>query len=246
MVAIGCIGYLGYYYTTLNKNEQVYDDIQEEVYVEPVVTEEIVEVEETEESEPVDVPIDFDALHEINPDIYGWIEIEGTQIAYPILQSTESDEYYLNYTVEGVEGLPGSIYTELNNGTEFDEFNTIIYGHNMADDSMFGGLNLYRDLDYMVEHETIMIYLEDAILEYQVYAAVTFDNRHLMLSYNFDNLTECARFLEDTFSVKDWNAALRDDVEVTEESQVITLSTCIGGQPENRLLVEAVLVNEQR
>lgn len=246
VIAVGCIGYLGYYYTTLHNNEQVYEEIQEEVYVEPVVTEETEEVEEVEESEPVDVPIDFDALHEINPDIYGWIEIEGTQIAYPILQSTESDGYYLNYTVEGVEGLPGSIYTELSNGTDFDVFNTIIYGHNMADDSMFGGLNLYRDLDYMIEHETIMIYLEDAILEYQVYAAVTFDNRHLMLSYNFSSETGCLQFLEDTFSVKDWNAALRDDVEVTAESQIITLSTCIGGQPENRLLVEAVLVNEQR
>lgn len=246
LVAVGCVAYLIQYYQTLHQNEQVYEEIQEEVYVEPVETEEEEETEEVEETIPVEVPIDFESLKEINPDIYAWIEIEGTQIAYPIVQSSVSDEYYLNRTVEGAIGYPGSIYTELRSGTEFDIFNTVIYGHNMANDSMFGSLNEYRDLDYMIEHETIMIYLEDAILEYQVYAAVTFDDRHLMYEYAFTEASECLRFLEDTFSVKDWNAAINEDVEVTENDKIITLSTCIGGQSDSRLLVEAVLVNEQR
>ncbi len=243
LIAAASIGYLAYYYMGISKNEVVYEEIKEEVYVEPSQIE--ITLEETEE-EVFENPIDFDALHEINPDIYAWIEIEGTQISYPILQSATDDSYYLNTTAEGVSGLPGSIYTESASGQDFEVFNTVIYGHNMNDDSMFGGLNLYRDLDYMIEHETLMIYTEDAILEFQIYAAATFDNTHLLYKYDFDDPEDCQEFLDDTVDAKDLNKAIRDDVEVTIDDTILTMSTCIANQSSNRLLVEAVLVNEQR
>lgn len=247
-IAIGSIGYLAYYYVTIMNKEAIYDEIVEEVYVEPEVTEVVTEetTEETEEVVELDIPIDFDELHEINEDIYAWIEIEGTQIAYPIVQSSVSNEYYLNLTVDGVSGLPGSIYSEYWNGQDFDVFNTILYGHNMNNDSMFGGLNLYRDLDYMIEHETLMIYTEDAILEYQVYAAAYFDSSHLAYTYSFDSDEGRQQFLDDTVDAKDLSKVIRDDVEVTTEDKIITMSTCVANQSDKRLLVEAVLVNEQR
>lgn len=245
LIAAASIGYLAYYNITLRSNEVVYEDLKEEVYVEPVETEIEIEVEETEEV-VLEIPIDFEALKEINPDIYAWIEIEGTQIAYPIVQSADDDSYYLNTTIEGVSGLPGSIYTEQASGKDFTVFNTVIYGHNMNDDSMFGGLNLYRDIEYMEEYDTLMVYMEDAILEYQIYAAVTFDNTHLLYKYDFEDVEDCQAFLDDTFTTKSLNNAIQEDVVVTAEDKVITMSTCIANQSENRLLVEAVLVNEQR
>lgn len=245
LIAVASLAYLANYYITLRNNQQIYEEIVEEVYVE--TEEEIEETEEeTEEIVELDIPIDFDALHEINPDIYAWIEIEGTQISYPIVQSKVNDEYYLNLTVDGISGLPGSIYSEYWNGQDFDVFNTILYGHNMNDDSMFGGLNLYRDMDYMIEHETIMVYLEDAILEYQIYAAATFNDSHLAYTYNFDTEEGRQAFLDDTVNAKDLSKAIRDDVEVTTDDKILTMSTCIANQSDNRLLVEAVLVNEQR
>ena len=63
----------------------------------------------------------------MNPDVYAWIWIPGTNVDYPILQSeTEPDEYYLNHTIEKKEGLPGTIYTEKYNSKEFTDPVTII------------------------------------------------------------------------------------------------------------------------
>lgn len=244
LTVIGCVGYIVYYYATLYQNAGVYEELQE-VVVEPTV--EAVVTEEVQEEEPeVVIPIDFDTLHEINPDVYAWIEIADTNVAYPILQSATDDSYYLNHTMEGASGLPGTIYTEAIGGTDFDVFNTVIYGHNMNDDSMFGSLNLYRDLDYMLEHEWITIYTEDAIRTYQIYVATTFSDAYLVYAYNFERELDCAAFLEDIASYKAWNNVVREDVEVTTEDRIITLSTCIGDMPNNRLLVGAVLIEEQK
>ena len=92
--------------------------------------------EETEEKMDDEVSIDFEALQQQNADIYAWIRIPETQIDYPILQHPSDDAYYLNHTVEGTEGLPGSIYTEKVNSKDFTDFNTVIYGHNMKNGTM--------------------------------------------------------------------------------------------------------------
>lgn len=245
LVAVLCIGYIVNYYVTLKNNAVVYEELQE-VQEAPKEAEEIeIEVEETEEVIAVEIPVDFEALYEMNPDVYAWIEIEDTNVSYPILQSATDDSYYLEHTIDGTYGLPGTIYTEAIGGTDFDVFNTVIYGHNMNDDSMFGGLNLYRDLDYMMEHEIITIYKEDRILTYQVFVATTFSDAYLVYAYNFDSTLDCEAFLEDLVSYKAWDSVVRDDVEVTAEDRVITLSTCIGNMPNNRLLIGAVLIEEQ-
>ena len=86
-----------------------------------------------------------------NSDTVGWIEIPGTKVDYPILQSSTDDSYYLNHNIDGSEGYPGSIYTESYNGKTFEDFNTVIYGHNMKDDTMFGDLHSYEDSAFMKE-----------------------------------------------------------------------------------------------
>ena len=95
-----------------------------------------------------DCPIDFDALWETNKDVYAWITIPGTVIDYPILQHETDDSYYLNYTIDGVEGYPGCIYTERVNSKEFTDNNTVIYGHNMRNGTMFTDLHKFRDADF--------------------------------------------------------------------------------------------------
>lgn len=247
VIVLLSVGYIIYYYVTLHNKAEVYEELQTEVRVE---TEEVTEQEteepiEVEEEEEIIIPIDFDALYEVNSDVYAWIEIEDTNVSYPILQSATDDSYYLSHTIDGIAGLPGTIYTEAIGGTDFEVFNTVIYGHNMNDDSMFGGLNLYRDLDYMMEHEYIVIYTEDAIRTYQIFVVTTFSDAYLVYAYDFERTLDCAAFLEDIISYKSWDNVVRDDIEVTEEDRIITLSTCIGNMPDNRLLVGAVLIEEQ-
>ena len=107
---------------------------------------ESIKIEEPEvqpEPEPVleTVPqkIDFQGLWAINPDAYAFIEIPGTQVNYPVMQSsTQEEDYYLNVTFEGVAALPGSIYSRMVNAKDFTDPITVIYGHDMLDGSYSG------------------------------------------------------------------------------------------------------------
>ena len=100
----------------------------------------------TQAEDPAQNQVDFEELQKINPDVYAWIQIPGTNINYPILQSvTEADDYYLNTTIDGKTGYPGSIYTEKYNSTSFTDPVTVIYGHNMKEGTMFADLHKYTD-----------------------------------------------------------------------------------------------------
>ncbi len=101
--------------------------------------------------EPADVPIDFDYLHGINPDIYGWIELTCTGQEYPVLSNAVDPDRYLHLDVNGVYANAGSLYSQSTfNKTEFVDPCTVIYGHNMTSGRMFGKLQStapLRDLD---------------------------------------------------------------------------------------------------
>lgn len=148
---------------------QEYEELREAVTAEPEPETEPVEEpeEEQEEGAPkVEIPIDFEALKEQNGDVYAWIRIPGTNVDYPILQHEEDNGYYLNHTIDGVEALEGSIYTENYNTKYFDDPNTVIYGHNMKNGSMFRTLHNYEDKTFFDENRVIYIYQPDRILEY--------------------------------------------------------------------------------
>ena len=242
--------YIVYYFAVKNHNENVYEQIQSAVTTPVEEPEQDVEeetpVEEPVEEEPVvEIPIDFEALWAINPDVYAWIEIPGTEIAYPILQHPSDDAYYLDHTIEGVEGYPGSLYTELCDAKDFSDFNTVIYGHNMKDRSMFGSLKDYRDADFLAEHREIIIYTPTEKRVYQIFAAVVYDDRYSPGTYNADKVEDRQAFLDSLSETRDLNSQVLDDVEVTTDSQIISLCTCIGGQPNNRYMIEAVYVGEE-
>ena len=93
----------------------------------------------------VETPVDFDELKKQNSDIYAWINIPGTSVDYPVLRCEDDNSYYLNHTVDKKKSIYGSIYTENYNGADFADFNTVVYGHNMKNGTMFGTLKKYRD-----------------------------------------------------------------------------------------------------
>ena len=69
-------------------------------------------LDEDNEKKKADIPIDFEELWAVNSDVFAYIEIPGTRVSYPVLQSADGSVDYLNTTLEKTEGLPGSIYTE--------------------------------------------------------------------------------------------------------------------------------------
>jgi len=195
-------------------------------------------------NKPIEIPIDFESLQAEYPDIYAWIRIPDTKVDYPIVQSANNQEYYLNHTIEGDEGLPGSIYTQNLNKKNFSDKNTVIYGHNMKNGTMFGGLHQYMDASYMRAHPIIFIYTSKHIYQYQVFAAVTYDNRHILQSYDFNDDVQYQEYLDSLYDVRNLKTYIDTDVNVTTKNRIITLSTC-NGNSEQRFLVEAVLVSEE-
>ena len=232
-----CIGFLAYYYIRLQENKKIYEDLQSQTETQTLAAETEEKIAETEQSQTKpDIPVDFEKLWEINPEIYAWIEIPGTSVAYPIVQSASDNSYYLNHTIEGMAGYPGSIYTEGINSKDFQDFNTMIYGHDMEDGSMFGGLHQFEDSEYLKNHETLIIYTPEHKLTYRIFMTLTYDDRHIMGSFDFSENQEREAYLDSIGNT---------DEEVTADSKIVTLSTCIATQPSNRFLVEAVLINEE-
>ncbi len=188
-------------------------------------------------------PVDFAGMWEVNEDVYAWITVPGTVIDYPILQHATDNTYYLNYNIDGSYGYPGCIYTENMNSKDFTDNNTVIYGHNMKNGTMFAGLHKFEDASFFEKNNTILIYTPEKQLTYTIFAAYVYDDRHLLYSFNFADEAVYANYLNEILNMRSMNANIRGDVGVTAEDKIITLVTCMGNQPDKRLLVQAVLQN---
>ena len=132
VAAVACAAVGGYKYYQEKHAGDDYEEVRETVKkeVEPVA----------EEKAPVEIPIDFAVLQEQNPEVYAWIQIQDTNIDYPILQREGDNGYYLNHTIDGEQKTEGSIFTEDYNSKDFEDPNTVIYGHDMKNGSMFQNL----------------------------------------------------------------------------------------------------------
>lgn len=102
------------------------------------------------EPEPLSYPtepplaVDFESLKAINPDVKGWLYIEALDISYPVVQGPDNDAY-LHTTYEGTSNFAGSIFLDYQNQGDFSDGNTIVYGHNMKNLSMFGKLKQMKE-----------------------------------------------------------------------------------------------------
>lgn len=250
IIALICLGLglacgaIGIYKYIEEKNAgKEYEKLQQEV-----VKEEPKPVEEPE-PEPVskvEIPIDFAALQQQNPDVYAWIQVPGTEVDYPILQSSNDNTYYLNHTIDGEEKKEGAIFTENYNTKTFEDPNTVIYGHDMKNGSMFQSIHKYMDRSFFDNNRDIVIYMPDQILHYKIFAAYLTDNKHLLMNYNFWSKDEYQQYLNSIFSMRDMNAFIDTSMEVTNEDKIITLSTCYAGISTQRYLVQAVLVSIEK
>ncbi|MGN0492643.1 MAG: class B sortase [Acutalibacteraceae bacterium] len=193
----------------------------------------------------VEPPVNFVELKKKNPDIYAWINIPGTVVDYPILRRDGDNGYYLNHTAEGKTSIYGSIYTEDYNDKDFADFNTVIYGHNMKNGTMFGSLKKYRDKAFFEQNCYINIYMPGRIMKYQIFAAYVWDDRHILLSLDFSKEDIRSAYLDMIFSTRKMNANINQELTVTEEDRIITLSTCTSNK-EERFLVQGVLIYDSR
>lgn len=177
---------------------------------ENLIIETIVINEETQEK-----TIDWNYLKSVNEDIIGWIEIEGTKINYPILQDN-SKLYYLKHTYNKKYSSSGSIFTT--NANAFDDEETIIYGHNMKNGSMFSSLGKYLDKDYLYSHQNIKIYTPNGDYMATIFSAY---------SIGFDTESNNIKNLGFNERIEYYRKVSKNYVEnVDKPEKIIKLSTC--------------------
>lgn len=235
-IVLGCIGL--YKHMSEKYAGKVYEDIKVEHDVQPLMNLPQLEAEKIEN------PIDFASLTAQYPDVYAWITIPGTRIDYPIVQHPSDNGYYLNHTVDGRKRIEGAIYTENYNSKDFSDPNTLIYGHNMKNGSMFKGLHKYKDRKFMEEHDEVFIYQDGRVLRYKIFASYVYDSRHLMLSFDFQDKNVFDYYLNSVLTKKHMSSNINTTVGVTADDKIITLSTCNNNDAQ-RYLVQAVLLSIQ-
>lgn len=202
--------------------------------------EETPEEEETA-STPYVSPIDFAALQGVNPDIYAWLEIPGTEISYPLLQHPEDDAFYLDHDSDGNYSAAGALFTErAYNGRELEDPVTVIYGHHMRSGAMFGNLErFYTDDAFMAEHGEVVLYTPEAERRYAVFAAVPFTGAHLLYYHDFEDPEVFAEFFASVFRVRDLRAHFKEENAPEAGDRVVILSTCLAADNTQRFLLMA-------
>lgn len=201
------------------------------------------EVPEETIPDPVDIPVDFDFLRGENEDIIGWIQVDGTKIDYPVLYDTTYNMYYLNHNFKGTTTAYGSIFVLGENAGDFTDFNTVVYGHNMLDGSMFAQLHQFRKKDFFDNHGQIIIYTPDRKLTYQVFAAYRRDNLNIIVNHDFSTEELRQEYLDSVYA-QNAVANFNPELTVTPSDRIVTLSTCIGN-PAYRYVVQGVLISDE-
>lgn len=168
-------------------------------------------------------PIDFAELEKVNEDTVGWIRISALDISYPVVQGEDND-YYLHRTFEKEENIAGCIFLNADNRDDFTDQNTIIYGHNMKNDSMFGKLSDFREEDVFNKSRYFWIFTEDLIYQYRIFSASVVNQTGLTYQTFFLN-NEFDEFINAAFENSEVDTS---GVEVTRDDRAVTLSTCTG------------------
>lgn len=190
-----------------------------------------------------DREVDFKGLQsDVNEDIYAWIYIPNTKVDYPILQHPTSDEYYLDHDMNKKQVTAGSIFTQHYNDKDFNDNHTVIYGHNMKNGSMFKTLHYYMEGDFFEKNPYVYLYLDGETRVYQIFGAYEYGDAHLLLNYNMEDEAVFGEYLEEVMGLSDSVGHFDRELTLTAEDKIITLSTCIGGKPDKRFLVQAKLI----
>lgn len=171
-------------------------------------------------SKTVPIRVDFDILHQENPDIVGWIYSPDTPINYPIVQG-EDNQYYLHRMADGSYNAGGCIFMDFRNSSDLTDRNTLIYGHNMTNQSMFGTLCNYKDQSYYDKHPVLWILIPGTAYRVELIAGYVtpadsdsysvFDSQEA-LDTHLQDILELSTFVPES---------IPEDIQ-----QIVTLSTC--------------------
>lgn len=170
-------------------------------------------------------------LYKKNPDIIGWLTVDGTRMDYPVMQTQNDPEFYLRRNFDKEYSISGVPFMDAQSDIFKPTSNWMLYGHNMKDGTMFHDLLDFADKDFYQDHKTIKF---DTIYkggqgEYAIIAAfysqIYPENKNVFKYYNYAGLTGENKFKEYVTEVKKLSE-YDTGVDAQYGDQLITLSTC--------------------
>ena len=176
-------------------------------------------------------------LQAVNPDVIGWLEIPGTTISYPLMQG-EDNHHYLEYNWKNEPSISGSVFMESTNNPDFSDYHTIIYGHRMLDDSMFGVLRRYSENQFWKDHQNVYIVTENDLRQYKVFAAHEPDIESIVYRLNIEEKGMEQDFIDFCLEKSTVDTGIIPD----PGDKILTLSTYPEFGDWTRWVVHAVLV----
>ena len=209
------------------EGETLYETVAEDVVTIPEELEDFAS-ESVASSEPEEAVIhigkppavNFEKLWKTNADVVAWIYAPGTPINYPVVQGTDN-EYYLKRMLNRQSNGAGTIFMDCRNEANIADFNTILYGHNMKNGSMFGYLTRYRNQGWYDTHPVMWLVTAEETYKIDVLAGRTVTaNDATYTIYNSEETFQA--WLKDFMSKSDF----KSETTAEDVTQIIALSTC--------------------
>lgn len=199
---------------------KIYKEEKDAAYIKEELIE-LIDIPEIPPEEP-SFSVDFTELKNINPDVVGWIVVEGTQINYPIVQG-KNNSFYLNHSYDKKWSGFGSVFMDYKSSSDFTDYNTFIYGHHTKDGSMFG--ELYKYLDEGFYNAQPFFYLYTPTKNYRVEVFSAYVNKSDSDSYKdkFSSIEDFQKYLN--YIIDKSNYKTNTNVDVNKD-KIITLYSC--------------------
>ena len=181
--------------------------------------------------------LDWDKLLSINRDTIAYIIQHDTLIDYPIVQGTDN-AYYLNHTIMHKEVSSGTLFADYHNKNPYNQALTIVYGHNMTNQTMFGSLRNYiYDKEYFSNHEYMMLYTPDHVYLLEIFAfgqpsafdAKIYDTTRDLTAIDYYNRLKSYKYV-------------KKEITVSENDRFMLMSTCTPHGGENRTVIIGRLI----
>ena len=210
------------------------------------------------EPDPIVAPEGMEATFAKYKDVYAWIDIPefktalgtSTDLSYPVAQHPSDRSFYLNRDLDGNNSKTGTLFTEAVvegktiNSRDLNDPVTVIYGHNMANRTMFGGLQTFLSkMDFSQQH-LVYMYQKDRRVTYQIVGGVQYDLSHIIYYHDFSNDEVFNSFFDQLWKETDGTTNLDRANKPVAGDKVLILSVCKNGDDNHRYLVVCKMIED--
>ncbi len=177
------------------------------------------------------------AAKQNNSQTKAWLTVKGTNIDYPVVQSSDNS-FYLNHSYTGAPDSSGWVFMDFEDDPNFGSQNTVIYAHGRNEGTMFGTLKNALNADWQnnPDNHIVVTATEKNTFFWKVFSVYRIPNTNDYITVNYSSKNNFQRFIDTVKSRSVYNF----NTDVSADDRVLTLSTCIGS--DDRMVLHAVLI----